>query len=48
MLIEHDMDVALTVGEKVTVLHDGAMIAEGDPAEISADPLVQRVYLGEA
>ena len=48
MLIEHDMNVALTVGEKVTVLHDGAMIAEGNPAEISADPLVQRVYLGEA
>jgi branched-chain amino acid transport system ATP-binding protein len=48
MLIEHDMDVALTVGEQVTVLHEGAIIAEGQPAAISANPLVQKVYLGEA
>ena len=48
MLIEHDMNVALTVGETITVLHDGAVIAEGGPADISANALVQRVYLGEA
>jgi branched-chain amino acid transport system ATP-binding protein len=47
LLIEHDMEVALTVGEYVTVLHEGAVIAEGTPAEISANSLVQKVYLGE-
>jgi len=46
MLIEHDMEIALTVGERVTVLHEGAVIAEGTPASISANPLVQQVYLG--
>lgn len=48
LLIEHDMEVALTVGEYVTVLHEGAVIAEGTPAEISANSLVQNVYLGES
>ena len=48
LLIEHDMDVALTVGERVTVLHEGAIIAEGPPTTIVANTLVQRVYLGEA
>jgi branched-chain amino acid transport system ATP-binding protein len=48
LLIEHDMNVALTIGEVVTVLHDGVVIAEGAPDEISANPLVQKVYLGEA
>jgi branched-chain amino acid transport system ATP-binding protein len=47
LLIEHDMEVALTVGEYVTVLHEGTVIAEGTPAEISANSLVQKVYLGE-
>jgi branched-chain amino acid transport system ATP-binding protein len=46
LLIEHDMDVALNVGEQVTVLHEGAVIAEGTPAQISANQLVQQVYLG--
>jgi branched-chain amino acid transport system ATP-binding protein len=41
------MEVALTVGEYVTVLHEGTVIAEGTPAEISANSLVQKVYLGE-
>jgi branched-chain amino acid transport system ATP-binding protein len=46
LLIEHDMDVALNIGEQVTVLHEGAIIAEGTPEEISANPIVQEVYLG--
>jgi branched-chain amino acid transport system ATP-binding protein len=46
LLIEHDMDVALNIGEQVTVLNEGAIIAEGTPAEISANALVQEVYLG--
>ena len=48
MLIEHDMDVALTVGERVSVLHEGALVAEGAPAEITMSALVQRIYLGAA
>lgn len=46
LLIEHDMDVALNVGERVTVMHEGAIIAEGTPDEISANPVVQEIYLG--
>jgi branched-chain amino acid transport system ATP-binding protein len=48
VLIEHDMDVALNVGEQVTVLHEGSIIAEGTPGEISSNDLVQQVYLGES
>jgi branched-chain amino acid transport system ATP-binding protein len=46
LLIEHDMHVALSISERVVVLHEGHIIREGTPAEISADPEVQRVYLG--
>lgn len=46
-LIEHDMDVALNIAKRVTVLHEGRIIAEGSPEEISANPMVQQVYLGE-
>jgi len=48
LLIEHDMDVALNVGEIVTVLHEGNIIAEGTPSEISGNDLVQQIYLGES
>jgi branched-chain amino acid transport system ATP-binding protein len=47
LLIEHDMDVALSIARRVTVLHEGRIIAEGSPEEISANPMVQQVYLGE-
>ena len=47
ILIEHSVDVVLQVCHKVTVLHEGRVIAEGDPAEISKNEEVQRVYLGE-
>ena len=47
LLIEHDMEVALNIGEHVTVLHEGQIIAAGTPAEISNNALVQSVYLGE-
>jgi branched-chain amino acid transport system ATP-binding protein len=46
ILIEHDMDVALTVAEWVTMMHDGAIIVEGTPAEIRANELVHDLYLG--
>jgi branched-chain amino acid transport system ATP-binding protein len=48
LLIEHDMDVALTVAERVTMMHDGVVIVEGTPAEIRADQRVHDLYLGKA
>jgi branched-chain amino acid transport system ATP-binding protein len=46
IIIEHDLDVALRVVEKVTVMHNGAIFKHGTPAEIQIDPDVQRIYLG--
>jgi len=46
MLIEHDMDVALRVAERVTMMHDGRKIVEGTPEEIRANQLVHELYLG--
>ncbi len=46
ILIDHDMDVALTVAEYVTMMHDGRVIVEGTPAEIRANQLVHDLYLG--
>ncbi|PWU24580.1 MAG: ABC transporter ATP-binding protein [Candidatus Rokuibacteriota bacterium] len=46
LLIEHDMDVALRVAERVTMMHDGRVIVEGTPDEIRANELVHDLYLG--
>ena len=46
MLIEHDMDVALEVAERVVVMHEGLTVAEGTPDEIRANQLVHDIYLG--
>jgi branched-chain amino acid transport system ATP-binding protein len=46
LLIEHDMDVALRVAERVVVMADGVTVAAGTPAEIRDDPLVHTIYLG--
>ena len=48
ILIEHDMDVALTVSEHVTMMHEGRVILEGTPAEIRASKFVHDLYLGKA
>lgn len=48
IIIEHDLEVALRVADRVTVLHQGAWFAAGTPAEIEANEAVQRIYLGRA
>jgi branched-chain amino acid transport system ATP-binding protein len=48
ILIEHDMDVALTVAQRVTMMHDGRVIVEGTPAEIRANQVVHDLYLGRS
>jgi branched-chain amino acid transport system ATP-binding protein len=48
VLIEHDMDIALTVAERVTMMHDGHVIVEGTPAEIRANETVHELYLGRS
>jgi branched-chain amino acid transport system ATP-binding protein len=47
VLIEHDLDIALRVVERVTVLHNGRLLKEGTPDEIENDPQVQAIYMGE-
>jgi branched-chain amino acid transport system ATP-binding protein len=44
---EHDMDIVFGISEKITVLQQGAVIADGTPAEIKANPEVRKAYLGE-
>jgi branched-chain amino acid transport system ATP-binding protein len=46
ILIEHDLDVALRVVERVTVMHEGRVLKHGTPAEIEGDPEVQAIYIG--
>jgi branched-chain amino acid transport system ATP-binding protein len=47
LFTEHDMDVVFAVAERIMVLHQGRVIADGAPAAVRADPHVQAVYLGE-
>jgi branched-chain amino acid transport system permease protein len=46
LFTEHDMEVVFAIAEKIAVLHQGCVLAEGTPAEVRADPEVRRVYLG--
>jgi branched-chain amino acid transport system ATP-binding protein len=46
LLVEHRMDVVMSVSDRITVMHQGAVLAEGSPREIAAHAEVQRAYLG--
>jgi branched-chain amino acid transport system ATP-binding protein len=48
ILIEHDMDVALRVAHRVTMMHEGGVIVEGTPREIRANEEVHELYLGSS
>ena len=48
VLIEHDMRVVFNLADRITVLTEGKMLAEGTPKEIAEDPHVQAAYLGKA
>ncbi|HEX2887055.1 ABC transporter ATP-binding protein [Vineibacter terrae] len=47
LFTEHDMEVVFSIAQRIGVLHQGRLIAEGDPQAVRADPEVRRVYLGE-
>jgi ABC-type branched-subunit amino acid transport system ATPase component len=47
VIVEHDMDVVFRLADRVTVLHEGRVIADGTPAEVRADTQVNEVYLGK-
>jgi branched-chain amino acid transport system ATP-binding protein len=47
LMIEHDMDIALRLADRVTVLHRGAMILEGSAQEVRMNPQVREVYFGQ-
>jgi branched-chain amino acid transport system ATP-binding protein len=47
MLVEHNMNVVMSHSDRITVMHQGAVLAEGTPEEISANEMVQTAYLGE-
>ncbi|QCN99389.1 ABC transporter ATP-binding protein (plasmid) [Azospirillum argentinense] len=46
LFVEHDMDVALSLADRITVMRDGAVVASGTPSDIRANPLVREIYLG--
>ncbi|WP_018466299.1 ATP-binding cassette domain-containing protein [Calidithermus timidus] len=47
LLVEHDLDYALRFAQRVTVLHYGEVVAEGEPEAIRQDPKVQEIYVGQ-
>src|SRR6266702_2450462 len=47
LLIEHDMDIVFAFADRISVLVNGAVLAEGTPGEVASDPRVKAVYLGE-
>ncbi|MBP8101677.1 MAG: ABC transporter ATP-binding protein [Burkholderiaceae bacterium] len=48
LLVEHKMDVVRELADRIIVLHNGALVADGEPADVIASPVVQEAYLGVA
>ena len=48
LLVEHKMDVVRELADRIVVLHNGQLVADGAPAEVIASPIVQQAYLGVA
>ena len=48
LLVEHKMDVVRSLADRIIVLHQGELVADGDPATVIASPIVQEAYLGVA
>jgi branched-chain amino acid transport system ATP-binding protein len=46
LLVEHKMDVVRSLADRIIVLHQGALVADGGPDEVIASPVVQEAYLG--
>jgi branched-chain amino acid transport system ATP-binding protein len=46
LLVEHKMDVVRELADRIIVLHNGALVADGEPAEVIASKVVQEAYLG--
>ena len=46
LFVEHDMEVVFRIADYITVLHKGAVLAEGTPSEIRSDEKVREAYLG--
>ncbi len=48
LLVEHKMDVVRSLADRIIVLHQGRLAADGEPAAVIASPIVQEAYLGVA
>ena len=48
LLVEHKMDVVRELADRIIVLHNGSLVADGDPAAVIASPIVQEAYMGVA
>lgn len=48
LLVEHKMDVVRELADRIIVLHNGVLVADGEPAAVIASPIVQQAYLGTA
>jgi branched-chain amino acid transport system ATP-binding protein len=46
LLVEHKLEVVRSLADRILVLHDGRLVADGNPAEVMASPIVQEAYLG--
>ena len=46
MLVEHKVDVISYLAERIIVLHEGSLVADGEPQEVMESPIVRSAYLG--